>query len=103
MAYEDVPHRITGLLLPATSYDLAGLKAAAHMTDIGNFVALAVEAAGCHGTFGRPGVGPRGPGPHGRLGYPDREAVLATMDERPRDGGYGHLVRAVLRSKLGLA
>jgi hypothetical protein len=31
------------------------------------------------------------------------EAVLATMDERPRDGGYGHLVRAVLRSKLGLA
>ena len=29
------------------------------------------------------------------------EAVLAAMDERPRGGDYGHLVRAVLRSKLG--
>src|SRR5215471_12564445 len=28
------------------------------------------------------------------------EAVLAAMDERPRGGNYGHLVRAVLRSKL---
>ena len=29
------------------------------------------------------------------------EAVLAAMDERPRGGDYGHLVRAVLRSELG--
>ena len=29
------------------------------------------------------------------------EAVLAAMDERPRGGDHGHLVRAVLRSKLG--
>jgi len=34
-------------------------------------------------------------------GTPDVEAVLAAMDERPRGGTYGHLVRAVLRSKLG--
>jgi hypothetical protein len=34
-------------------------------------------------------------------GPPDVEAVLAAMDERPRGGDYGHLVRAVLRSKLG--
>jgi hypothetical protein len=34
---------------------------------------------------------------------PTVEAELAAMDERPRGGGYGHLVRAVLRSKLGLA
>ncbi len=32
---------------------------------------------------------------------PTVEAVLAGMDERPRGGDYGHLVRAVLRSKLG--
>ena len=31
------------------------------------------------------------------------EAVLAAMDERPRGGDYGRLVRAILRSKLGLA
>jgi hypothetical protein len=36
-------------------------------------------------------------------GTPTVEAVLAAMDERPRGGDYGHLVRAVLRSKLGLA
>jgi hypothetical protein len=36
-------------------------------------------------------------------GIPTVEALLATMDERPRGGDYGHLVRAVLRRKLGLA
>jgi hypothetical protein len=36
-------------------------------------------------------------------GTPTAEAVLAAMDERPRGGDYGHLVRAVLRSKLGPA
>jgi hypothetical protein len=36
-------------------------------------------------------------------GPPTVEAVLTAMDERPRGGNYGHLVRAVLRSKLGLA
>jgi hypothetical protein len=36
-------------------------------------------------------------------GPPTVEAVLATMDERPHGGDYGHLVRAVLRSKLGPA
>jgi hypothetical protein len=36
-------------------------------------------------------------------GTPTVETVLAAMDERPRGGDYGHLVRAVLRSKLGLA
>jgi hypothetical protein len=35
-------------------------------------------------------------------GTPTVEAVLATMDERHL-GDYGRLVRAVLRSKLGLA
>jgi len=34
---------------------------------------------------------------------PDVQAVLAATDERPRGGTYGHLVRAILRSKLGLA
>jgi len=34
-------------------------------------------------------------------GTPTVEAVLAAMDERPRGGDYGHVVRAVLRSKLG--
>jgi hypothetical protein len=34
-------------------------------------------------------------------GTPTVEAVLAGMDERPRGGDGGHLVRAVLRSKLG--
>src|SRR5215469_12765921 len=34
-------------------------------------------------------------------GTPTVEAVLAATDERPRGGTYGHLVRAVLRSKLG--
>jgi hypothetical protein len=34
---------------------------------------------------------------------PTVEAVLAAMDERPRGGDYGQLVRAVLRSKLRLA
>ena len=34
---------------------------------------------------------------------PTAGAVQATMDERPRGGNHGHLVRAVLRSKLGLA
>src|SRR5262249_18457479 len=29
-------------------------------------------AVACRGTFGRPGVRPRGPGPHGPLGSPDR-------------------------------
>jgi hypothetical protein len=33
-------------------------------------------------------------------GTPTVEAVLAAMDERPRGGDYGHLVRAILRSKL---
>jgi hypothetical protein len=33
-------------------------------------------------------------------GPPTVETVVAAMDERPRDGDYGHLVRAVLRSKL---
>jgi hypothetical protein len=32
---------------------------------------------------------------------PTVEAVLAAMDERPGGGDYGHLVRTVLRSKLG--
>jgi hypothetical protein len=36
-------------------------------------------------------------------GPPTVEAALTAMDERPRGGNYGHLVRAVLRSKLGLA
>jgi hypothetical protein len=36
-------------------------------------------------------------------GAPTVEAVLAAMDERPRGGDYGRLVRAVLSSKLGLA
>jgi len=36
-------------------------------------------------------------------GTPTVEAVLTAMDERPRGGDYGHLVRAVLRSKLGRA
>jgi hypothetical protein len=36
-------------------------------------------------------------------GTPTVEAVLAAMDERPRGGDYAHLVRAILRSKLGLA
>jgi hypothetical protein len=31
---------------------------------------------------------------------PTLEAVLAAMNERPRGGDHGHLVRAVLRSKL---
>ncbi|HKA48835.1 MAG TPA: hypothetical protein VKK19_04480 [Candidatus Dormibacteraeota bacterium] len=34
-------------------------------------------------------------------GTPTVEAVLAAMDERPRGGDYSHLVRAILRSKLG--
>jgi hypothetical protein len=34
-------------------------------------------------------------------GTPTIEAVLAATDERPRGGDYGHLVRAMLRSKLG--
>ena len=34
-------------------------------------------------------------------GPPAVEAVLAATDERPSGGDYGHLVRAVLRSKLG--
>ena len=34
-------------------------------------------------------------------GTPDVQAVLAAMHERPRGGTYGHLVRAILRSKLG--
>jgi hypothetical protein len=34
-------------------------------------------------------------------GTPTVEAVLAAMDERPRGGDYGHLVRAILLSKLG--
>ena len=34
---------------------------------------------------------------------PTAGAVLAATDERPRGGTYGHLVRAILRSKLGLA
>jgi hypothetical protein len=34
-------------------------------------------------------------------GSPTVEAVLAAMDERPHGGDYGHLVRAILRSKLG--
>jgi hypothetical protein len=33
-------------------------------------------------------------------GTPTVEAVLAVMNERPRDGDHGHLARAVLRSKL---
>lgn len=33
-------------------------------------------------------------------GTPTVEAVLAAIDERPRRGDHGHLVRAVLRSKL---
>jgi hypothetical protein len=33
-------------------------------------------------------------------GTPTVEGVLAGMDERPRGGDYGHLVRAVLRSEL---
>ena len=32
---------------------------------------------------------------------PTAGAVLAAMDESPRGGTYGHLVRAILRSKLG--
>jgi hypothetical protein len=36
-------------------------------------------------------------------GPPTVESVMAAMDERPRGGDYGHLVRAVLRSKLGRA
>jgi hypothetical protein len=36
-------------------------------------------------------------------GTPTVEAVLAAMDECPRGGDHGHLVRAVLRSKLRLA
>jgi hypothetical protein len=36
-------------------------------------------------------------------GTPTVEAVLAAMDERPRGGDHGHLVRAVLRPKLRLA
>jgi hypothetical protein len=36
-------------------------------------------------------------------GTPTVQGVLAAMDERPRGGDYGHLVRTVLRSKLGLA
>jgi len=32
---------------------------------------------------------------------PTVEAVLAATDERPGGGTYGHLVRAILRSKLG--
>jgi hypothetical protein len=35
-------------------------------------------------------------------GTPAVEAMLAATDERPPGGGYGHLVRAVLRSTLGL-
>jgi hypothetical protein len=34
-------------------------------------------------------------------GTPTVEAVLAGIDERPGRGEYGHLVRAILRSKLG--
>jgi hypothetical protein len=34
-------------------------------------------------------------------GTPVVEAALAGMDERPAGGDYGHLVRAILRSKLG--
>jgi hypothetical protein len=34
-------------------------------------------------------------------GAPTVEAVLAAMDERPRGGDYGDLVRAILRVKLG--
>ena len=34
-------------------------------------------------------------------GTPTAGAALAATDERPRDGDYGHLVRAVLRAKLG--
>jgi len=34
-------------------------------------------------------------------GGPTVEAVLAEMDERPHGGDYSHLVRAILRSKLG--
>jgi hypothetical protein len=36
-------------------------------------------------------------------GAPTVEAVLTAVDEPPRGGEYGHLVRALLRSKLGLA
>jgi len=36
-------------------------------------------------------------------GPPALEAVPAAMNERPRGGDYGHLVRAILRSKLGPA
>ena len=36
-------------------------------------------------------------------GTPTAGAVLAATDERPSGGDYGHLVRAVLRSKLGWA
>jgi hypothetical protein len=36
-------------------------------------------------------------------GPPTVESVLAAMDERPSGGAYGHLVRAVLRSKVGPA
>ena len=36
-------------------------------------------------------------------GTPTVEVVLAAMEERSRGGDYGHLVRAVLRSKLRLA
>jgi hypothetical protein len=36
-------------------------------------------------------------------GTPTVESVVAAMDERPRSDNYGHLVRAILRSKLGLA
>jgi hypothetical protein len=36
-------------------------------------------------------------------GTPTVEAVLAAMDDGPHGGDYGHLVRAVLRSKLGPA
>jgi hypothetical protein len=36
-------------------------------------------------------------------GTPTVAAVRAAMDTRPPSGGYDHLVRAVLRSKLRLA
>jgi len=32
---------------------------------------------------------------------PTVEAVLAAIDQRPRDGDYHQLVQAILRSKLG--
>jgi hypothetical protein len=49
-------------------------------------------AVGRRGTFGRPSVRPRGPGRHGRLGYPDRRGGAgrngrASPRRRPRTPG----------------